>query len=67
MPPSISQSSANLQGSLLSTGGETPIITIVWGDEDHGADFSNLANWDFNQSLGYTRCWAIFYSGRRPK
>ena len=51
---SISQSSANLQGSLLSTGGETPIITIVWGDEDHGADFSNLANWDFNQSLGYT-------------
>ena len=51
---SISQSSANLQGSLLSTGGETPIITIVWGDEDHGADFSNLASWDFNQSLGYT-------------
>ena len=50
----ISQSSANLRGTLISTGGETPIITIVWGDEDHGSDFNNLSNWDFNESLGYS-------------
>ena len=50
----ISQSSANLRGTLISTGGETPIITIVWGDEDHGSDFNNLSSWDFNESLGYS-------------
>ena len=51
----ISPSSANLGGSLISTGGETPIMTIVWGDEDRGADINNLSNWDFNQSLGYSQ------------
>ena len=51
----ISHSSANLHATLLSTGGEIPTITFVWGDEDKGADSSNLANWDFNQSMGYVQ------------
>ena len=50
----ISFSGANLRGSILSTGGEVPYLTIVWGDEDGGKDFNNLSTWDHNQSLGYT-------------
>ena len=50
----ISFSGANLRGSILSTGGEVPHLTIVWGDEDGGKDFGNLSTWDHNQSLGYT-------------
>ena len=47
----ISQSSANFVGELLSTGGENPEITIVWGKVDHGSD-ANLSMWDHSLSLG---------------
>ena len=50
----ISHSSTNLNGNLISTGGEKPEISIVWGDEDHGSDYANLSSWDNYVSLGYS-------------
>ena len=40
------RNTAILSGNLLSTGGQNPIVRIVWGDEDRGANVSALSTWD---------------------
>ena len=37
---------------LADTGGETPTVTIVWGDEDRGTDYADLDIWDNKVTLG---------------
>ena len=39
-------STATLNGTLTSTGGENPTVFFVWGDNDAGSNYSSLSNWD---------------------
>jgi hypothetical protein len=48
----VSPTEATIVGSLTDTGGETPSVTIVWGDEDRGSDFNDLSTWDNVITLG---------------
>jgi hypothetical protein len=45
----LSASGATLHGSLFSTGGERPVFSFLWGDEDRN---SSVALWDNQVSLG---------------
>jgi hypothetical protein len=48
-PISITSGSANIMGEVTRTGGQYPILTVFWGDEDGG---NVPANWDNNFSIG---------------
>ena len=48
----VNSTEATIVGSLTDTGGETPSVTIVWGDEDRGSDFNALSTWDNVITLG---------------
>ena len=46
---SVTHDSAILGGTLTSTGGEHPVVNILWGDEDRG---NTIAAWDNIVSIG---------------
>ena len=45
-------STATLNGTLTSTGGDNPDVFFVWGDNDAGTNYSNLSNWDNQVAMG---------------
>ena len=45
-------STATLNGTLTSTGGENPSVYFLWGDNDAGTDYANLASWDHQVPMG---------------
>ncbi|OUV63921.1 MAG: hypothetical protein CBC82_03825, partial [Cellvibrionales bacterium TMED122] len=45
-------STATLNGTLTSTGGENPTVYFVWGDNDAGTDYASLSSWDYQVAMG---------------
>jgi hypothetical protein len=45
-------STATLNGTLTSTGGENPTIYFVWGDNDAGTNYASLSSWDNQVAMG---------------
>ena len=45
-------STATLNGTLTSTGGENPTVYFLWGDNDAGTNYSNLSSWDNQVPMG---------------
>jgi hypothetical protein len=37
---------------VSATGGENPSVYFVWGDNDAGTDYTDLANWDNQVAMG---------------
>ena len=45
-------STATLNGTLSSTGGENPTVYFVWGDNDAGSNYADLSSWDNQVAMG---------------
>ena len=45
-------STAILNGTLTSTGGENPTVFFVWGDNDAGNTYASLSSWDNQVAMG---------------
>ena len=54
-------STATLNGTLTSTGGENPTVFFVWGDNDAGANYASLSSWDNQVAMGVLRNRFLFH------
>ena len=48
-PLNVTSTTANVVGDVIRTGGQDPLVTLYWGDEDGG---NVSGNWDHNYSFG---------------